>query len=83
MLKEETEYSPVRNPSETIPGFFVSRVKAFAALLLFISLVIVLIVLAVLLVKQKGKQELKAIPRPKDPVSSMYSQTMIEKGIFF
>ena len=58
MLKEETEYSPVRNPSETTRGFFVSPVKAFAAVLVFISLAIVLIVLAVLLVQQKGKQEL-------------------------
>ena len=58
MLKEETEYSPVRNPSETTRGFFVSRVKALAALLVFISLVIVLIVLAVLLVQLKGKQQL-------------------------
>ena len=43
MLKEETEYSPVRNPSER-RGFFVSRVKAFVGSVVFLALVIVLIV---------------------------------------
>jgi len=56
MLKEETEYSPVRKPSER-RGFFVSRVKAFVGLVVFLALVIVLIVLAVMLAKEQGKKE--------------------------
>ena len=55
MLTKEMEYHPVYSPKET-PGYFMSRAKAFLILLAFVSLVIVLIVLAVMLAQQKGTQ---------------------------
>ena len=51
----EMEYPPVNSPKET-PGYFMSRAKAFLILLAFVSLVIVLIVLAVMLAQQNGTQ---------------------------
>ena len=50
----QTEYSAVRNLE--VRGFFVSRVKAFVALFVFVSLVVVLIVLAALLAYERGKE---------------------------
>ena len=50
----QTDYSAVRN-LETC-GFFVSRVKAFVALLVFVSLVVIVVVLAALLVHERGKE---------------------------
>ena len=48
-----TEYSAVRNVE--IRGFFVSLVNVFLVLFLLFSLLIALIVVAVLLVHEKGK----------------------------
>lgn len=48
-----TEYSAVRNVK--VRGFFVSVVNIFLALFLLLSLVIALIVVAALLVHEKGK----------------------------
>ena len=50
----QTEYSAVRNLE--IRGFFVSRVKAFVALFLFVLLLTVLVVLAALLAHERGKE---------------------------
>ncbi len=50
---DQTKYSAVRE----VHGFFVSRVKALVALLVFLSLLIALIVLAVLLAHEKGKEK--------------------------
>ena len=52
---EQTKYSAVR--SLEVHGFFVSRVRAFVALFLFVSLVIALVVLAALLAHEKGKEK--------------------------
>ena len=49
----EMEDHPAYSPKET-PGYFMSRAKLI--LLAFVSLVIVLIVLAVMLAQQKGTQ---------------------------
>ena len=48
-----TEYSAVRNVE--VRGFFVSSVQVFLVLFLLLSLVIALIVVAALLVHEKGK----------------------------
>ena len=57
MLTKEMEYHPVYRLKE-MPGYFMSRAKALLILLAFVSLVIVLIVLAVvMLAQQKGTQE--------------------------
>ncbi|XP_073252128.1 amine oxidase [flavin-containing] B-like [Porites lutea] len=55
MLTKDMEYHPVYSLKET-PGYFMSRAKALLILLAFVSLVIVLIVLAVMLAQQKGTQ---------------------------
>ena len=55
MLTKEMEYHPVYRLKE-MPGYFMSRAKALLILLAFVSLVIVLIVLAVMLAQQKGTQ---------------------------
>ena len=56
MLKEETEYNPVRSPSK-LRGFFVSRVKTFVGVVVFVALLIVLIALAVMLAHEKRKEQ--------------------------
>ncbi|XP_078353224.1 putative flavin-containing monoamine oxidase AofH isoform X1 [Oculina patagonica] len=52
---DQTKYTAVRNLE--VQGFFVSRVKAFVALLLFLSMLIALVVLAALLAHEKGKEK--------------------------
>ena len=80
MLNEDTKYSPVRNQSQK-HGFSVSRVKAFVALFVFVSLMIVVIVLAVMLAREKAKEE--HVCRVKDDAggsgkrSSIYMLNML------
>ena len=66
MLTKEMEYQPVYRLKE-MPGYFMSRAKALFILLAFISLVIVLIVLAVMLAQQKGTQG-KVCEGKDDPI---------------
>ena len=66
MLTKEMEYHPVYSLKET-PGYFMSRAKALLILLAFVSLVIVLIVLAVMLAQQKGTQG-KVCEGKDDPI---------------
>ena len=56
MLTKDMEYHPVVYSLKETPGYFMSRAKALLILLAFVSLVIVLIVLAVMLAQQKGTQ---------------------------
>ena len=61
----EMEDHPAYSPKET-PGYFVSRAKTFLTLLAFVSLVIVIIVLAVMLAQQNGTQR-KVFDGKDDP----------------
>ena len=50
-----TDHSAI--PNVEVHGFFVSRVKAFLAVFLFLSLLIALVVLAALLAHERGKEK--------------------------
>ena len=52
---DQTKYSAAQNSGAR--GFFVSRVKASVAFFLFLSLVVAVVVLAVLLAQEKGKEK--------------------------
>ena len=75
----EMEDHPVYSPKET-PGYFMSRAKALLILLAFVSLVIVLIVLAVMLAQQKGTQG-KVFDGKDDPTGEWTSVEKVWLGL--